>query len=367
VRWVAFASVVLVVGGIATAAALTLGDDSAADDQATPSTVAEDDEFGDLSLPEIRLLGSDDDARPLSNANPLRLWVGGDSLAGALGPALGELTADSGIVETHVDYKISSGLSSNVRNWPRTAEEAMDEEDPEVVVFMIGANDVQIVNSHDGDDDGIPDWEPLYREKVGAMMDLFLGDDEERVVLWIGSPTMRDDDRNDGAIELNRVMREEANKRSPKVVYVDAYRMFAGDDGGFTDTVETANGDSIRVRIGDGVHLTPIGAEYLARAVFALLDSRFEINEQADPENRIAYTISQGDGSGSSSGSSGSYRRPRSTTSSPPTTRDNDEPATSVPDTTVPAGTTAPPAPTTTPATTPETTVPPTAPPTTEA
>ena len=54
---------------------------------------------------------------------PLRLWIGGDSLAGALGPALGELAGATGVVDDHVDYKVSSGLDHGVRDWPEHAAE----------------------------------------------------------------------------------------------------------------------------------------------------------------------------------------------------------------------------------------------------
>src|SRR5689334_6804468 len=68
---------------------------------------------------EIVRLKTQHQPRPLSHAAPLRLWVGGDSLAGDLGYQLGPMLAKTGIVQAHVDYKISSGIASNnVRNWP---------------------------------------------------------------------------------------------------------------------------------------------------------------------------------------------------------------------------------------------------------
>ncbi|MET1000307.1 MAG: DUF459 domain-containing protein, partial [Acidimicrobiia bacterium] len=254
-----------------------------------------------------------------SHEEPLELWVGGDSLAGALGPALGELTAATGIVDTQVDYKVSSGLATQVRNWPRHAEDAMADEDPEAVIFMIGANDATIVSSQDTDGDGVPDWEPDYRMKVARMMDLFLDDNPQRTLFWIGAPPIRTDSRNRGVIELNRVMKEEAEKRAPNVVYVDAYDLFADANGEYTDTVELEDGSTIRVRIGDGVHFTPVGAEYLARSVFALLDGRFNINAQADPDNRIDYSVRSGGPNGDGgSGSGTGNNRPRSTTTVAP-------------------------------------------------
>lgn len=332
-----------VVGAGATVAAFANAGDSS-----PPEPAADDvrqDDRGEL--PELEQLADDEvQTRPLSHDDPLRVWVGGDSLAGALGPALGELGAQTGIVDTTIDYKVSSGLADQgIRDWPEHAAEAVPSADPEVVVFMIGTNDASIVSSHDGDGDGVPDWEPGYRARVVQMMDLLTGDSGDRLVLWIGAPTMRDSSRDRGVVEVNRVAREEAERRPDEVVYVDAYRLFAGDDGEYTDRITLADGRTIRVRIGDGVHFTPQGAQYLANTVFALLDARYDIAAQADPGRRIDYTIDDGGSYGSSGGSSGrsGSRRPgggssgRATTSTVVVTPSTDA------STTVPAPSTAPP------------------------
>jgi hypothetical protein len=168
---------------------------------------------------------------------------------------------------------------------------------------------------------------------------------------------MRNDQRDRGAVEVNRVMREEAAKRAPQVVYVDSYRIFAGEDGGYTESLEDADGDTIRVRIEDGVHFTPKGAEHLAAAVFALLDARYDIVEQADPEHAKQYQIVRGSGGGGSGGSGGGSS---SRTTTPPTTPDGPDETT--PTSSATTETTVPP----TTAPTPDTTVPPTtSPPTT--
>jgi hypothetical protein len=324
IRWVAVLVVALIVLGAGTVAAFTMTDEQPAVTAATtvPEGQVRNTSGTEHSLGDVNDVASTVATRPLSNDEPLRLWVGGDSLSGALGMALGEMTSPLGIVKTTVDYKISSGLTNNIRDWPDYAESAMKKNDPEVVVFMVGANDTKIVNSHDADDDGVPDWEPEYRAKVADMMDMFVGDDDQRTVVWIGSPPLRSD-KSGGAEELDRVMREEAAKRRPNVLYVDAYELFSSADGGYTDTLKDENGKNVRVRIGDGVHLTPAGGEYLANAVFTLLDTRWKINEQSDPEHRIGYTILHGgestdSGRGSGTGSSsGGGKRSGTTTSVP--------------------------------------------------
>jgi hypothetical protein len=241
--------------------------------------------------------------RAISHDDPLRLWVGGDSLAGALGPALGTLAGATGVVDTQVDYRVSSGIADDgVRDWSERAAEQMTMYDPEAIVFEIGTNDASIVNSR-VDAAGVPEWEPAYRAEVADMMDRLRGDGATaRTVLWVGAPPMQTDWRDEGVRELNRVMREEAEKRSPEVVYVDAYGLFSGEDGGYSSEIETLDGEIERVRISDGVHLTPEGAEYLAAVLFALLDQQWEINRHADPTQPIGWEESDGSGGGSSGG-----------------------------------------------------------------
>ncbi|HEX5616122.1 MAG TPA: DUF459 domain-containing protein [Acidimicrobiia bacterium] len=275
--------VVVAVAGAAFAAVALAGDDPAP--AAAPTTTsARASRSPDID--RLNALAEQEPKRPLTHDEPLRLWLGGDSLAGALGMAMGDLTSDTGIVDLYVDYKVSSGIGSDdVRDWPERAADAMAAQDPEAVVFMIGTNDTVLV-----DRDG--EWEAPYRQRVGDLMDLFVGD-TERTVFWIGAPTLGDSDMDDAAIDVNRVMREEANERDD-VVYVDAYALFSGPDGEYTQSLVTSDGEERRVRVGDGVHFTAAGGQHLASEVFDLLDARWRIRAQADPDNPIGFDIAEG-------------------------------------------------------------------------
>lgn len=231
--------------------------------------------------------------RPLDHTHPLRLWVGGDSLAGLLGPALGDLVGATGVVTTRVDYKVSSGLWGNdVRNWQDRATAQMQDDNPEAIVFMIGANDTGVVNKVDANHDGVPDWQVDYRAKLSRMMDTFVGD-AHRTVFWLGSPTLGTNE-NKAAQELDDVMRDEVSKH-PGVIYVDTYRLFEGPHGGYSKQIVDENGKEITARIGDGVHFTDEGANYLARQVFGLLDKRFRLSAQADTADPIGWNFASGD------------------------------------------------------------------------
>src|SRR5439155_10926095 len=136
----------------------------------------------------------------------------------------------------------------------------------------VGANDAPIVGSAK-DSSGQPAWEAQYRTQVAAMMDLLIGP-QDRTVFWIGSPTLGTK-YDHGAEEVDRVMREEAASR-PTVVYVDAYSLFS-ENGQYSADLNDANGERVRMRVGDGVHFTVAGAQYLAQKVYSLLDTRWNL------------------------------------------------------------------------------------------
>lgn len=311
---------------------------------------------------EAAALSELDPPRRIDHDSPLRLWVGGDSLAGWLGPSLGALARETGVVATQIDYKVSSGIASDgVRNWPERAASEIEEHDPEAIVFMIGTNDASIVN-HRTNEDGVYEWEPEYRSEVAEMMDLFVGGDAHRTVFWVGAPTTRTEWRDDGVVELNRVMQEEAESRDD-VVFVDAYSLFAGEDGQYVDSLIGEDGEYVRVRNGDGVHFTTAGGDRLAAAVFALLDARWEILDQADPDNPIEPDYSAGSGGYVSGGANVTYGGVNDstvpedpTTSAPPTTGPSTPSTTEAASTTTASPSTSSPSSTTRP---PSTTAPP--------
>jgi hypothetical protein len=284
------ATIAVVFGGAIGVAAAALGDE---DPPAKSAAAANPRPGADRrSLPTI---ADKTPIRPLTHADPLRLWIGGDSLAGSFGPALGDLAGATGVVRTTVDYKVSSGLwSSDFRDWHARAAEQMASADPEAAVFIIGANDTPVVNGVDNDGDGVADWEPEYRDKTARLMDTLVGPDH-RTVLWLGSPTLGTQSLNRAAAELNRVMQEEAAKRAPDVVFVDTYKLFQDESGAYSRYIVDENGEEIQARIGDGVHFAEQGAQYLARAVFTILDGRWNLTQQKDGEP-IAWTLAPGSG-----------------------------------------------------------------------
>jgi uncharacterized protein len=222
---------------------------------------------------------------PLNPVDPLRLWIGGDSLAGSLGPSLGELTGQSGVVQPVVDSRVSSGLlSPNFVDWPKRGAEDMFTYNPEVTVFIIGANDAK--NQAKGAERD-PQWRTQYAAAVEKMLDVLVG--HGRTVYWVGAPIMSDAAFSERVKGVNEVFQEVAAKHS-EVTYVDSFAVFSGPDGKFTSMLPSLDGKATRVRAQDGIHFTPEGGDLLARTVLEGLDPQCKITQQA-VEGVIKRTI----------------------------------------------------------------------------
>ncbi len=263
--------------------------------------------------------------RALSTTDPLRLWIGGDSLAGSLGPSLGTIAGATGVVQPYFDSRVSSGLANpGFFDWPSHASTEMTRLDPEIVVFIIGANDWAAVS---GDS-----WKAGYTTDVDAMMKTLIG--SGRTVYWVGSPTLKDQKMDAAVVEVNAIASEVA-KRHPEVHYVDAYKLFSDSTGAFSLNLPDETGKVVTMRAGDGVHLTPDGADYLARAVYKLVDDQCAVTDQKVAgatlhaiESEGSTQVAPGSSSGSSSGGG--------STSSGGGTIATTPPATAVPTTTSP-------------------------------
>lgn len=274
---------------------------------------------------------------PLTDAAPLRLWIGGDSLAGSLGPALGTIAGNTGVVQPQFDSRVSSGLTNpGFFDWPGHAAKEMTRLDPEVVVFIIGANDFAAPMNTTPDANGDPAWKATYTKLVDEMLSAL--DAEHRTVIWIGSPSFKDD-RNTQIKQLDDLMGDVIAKHDG-VVYVDDYKLFTDDDGKYAASlapVDQPDATPVLVRAGDGVHLTPQGADRLAQTVFPLIDAQCKVTKQAAPG--VVKSVIQTEGSTQvvSSGRGGTVQTTPPATSPPVTTQTTAAPVATSPPTTTAA------------------------------
>jgi D-alanyl-lipoteichoic acid acyltransferase DltB (MBOAT superfamily) len=215
------------------------------------------------------------EVRTPSPAEPLRLWVGGDSMAQTFGVSLVRMAGATGVVDARLHYEGSSGLTRHdYYNWPQALARDVTDQQSEVVVVVFGVNDAQGITLPDGTPVprlSDPRWVPEYRRRVVGVMDQLRQDG--RLVVWVTQPPMRDPDFDVRIDVINGIYADEAASR-PWVALVDAADVLGDEAGGFAELRPTGSGGVEDVRLADGVHLTQVGADRLAAAVLDVIMAR---------------------------------------------------------------------------------------------
>jgi lysophospholipase L1-like esterase len=235
--------------------------------------VGDDDSSGDLvaALPSDGSGGTDvrPELRSPTVDDPLRLYIGGDSVVRDAGESFLRLAAEDKRLRTALHYEIATGLSRpDAFDWPSTLVGDAAALEPEIALLMFGGNDAQGIVGPDGevfpqvDSSG---WREEYGRRVGAVMDSLQA--EDRLIFWIGQPPMRDAGFDRRIAVINEVVTAEAADR-PWVTFVDSAEIVGGTDGGYVDRLPGIDED---LRQGDGIHLSRAGADLLAEHLLRLI------------------------------------------------------------------------------------------------
>ena len=221
--------------------------------------------------PIVRPVAPLDPKRVLSPSDPLRIWVGGDSIAGGPAWAVGDAARPLGAT-VHTEFQVGTGLSRpDFFDWYRHLNAVADAYDPEIMILLFGGNDIQPLQLPFGGGTvsyGDPEgrWLAEYRRRVAAIMDTLAV--RGRQVIWVGTPPMEAPDYNAQMAALNEIYASEAAARANWVTYFDAWTMFspAGEPGVFTRTLPDAAGEPQNVRF-DDIHYDVAGSRLLAAAL----------------------------------------------------------------------------------------------------
>jgi hypothetical protein len=209
-------------------------------------------------------------------AEPLRVWVGGDSMMRDLSQSVQSLAAGNALLAVTPHYEISSGLTRpDYYDWPAALRSDMADTDAEVVVVMFGANDGQGLIAADGttyQQVSDPGWQREYSARVSALMDQLQAGG--RLVLWVAQPPMRDGDFDARMDIVNDLYREAAATR-PWVDLVETAPMFGDASGAFADRLPGPDGELHDLRQDDGIHFARAGADLLAADLIARIVDEF--------------------------------------------------------------------------------------------
>ncbi|MCY3910803.1 MAG: DUF459 domain-containing protein [bacterium] len=219
--------------------------------------------------PKIRTVTADE---------PLRVYVAGDSQAFYPGHALAG-AVDGGLLDVTVDSRNGTGLARpDFFNWPAEFLEIVAEQDPELVVLLMGGNDWQAMQSADGIVliPGSEAWRSEWAWRMHITFDTLVA--PHRHVVWVGLAPARTEPFSIGNPIINEISWPVTLVR-PNVTMVDIWELFGGD-GPYQDSIAPPwGGDPVRVRPEDGIHLNRTGSAWVAELVVEVARERWEFEE----------------------------------------------------------------------------------------
>jgi hypothetical protein len=251
------------------------------------------------------------------------IMVLGDSMADWLAYGLEQAFVDTpeiGILRRH---RSASGLiRTEVRNdprgdypdWPAAAKEMIASQKPKFVVMMIGLNDRKQIREvtqaarpkapgpapaaaadpNAGDSErpapeaaapaapeppAAPGTTKTYEFRTDAWSEAYIRRIDDTItalktanvpIFWVGLPPLRGGRAGADIPFLNDLYRSRADKAG--IVYVDVWDGFVDEDGRFAQSGPDFEGQTRRLRAGDGVHFTQAGARKLAHFVEKEID-----------------------------------------------------------------------------------------------
>ena len=212
----------------------------------------------------------------------LRIWIAGDSLVVVPGESVLRAIAGNPAFDAveAIDGRIASGLERpDVFNWFTHVREVMEKRKPRAVVLMFGGNDDHgfMTGVREGAEVGTfgsPTWRAEYGRRVAAVMDTVSSNGG--YLVWIGLPISRDSEQTLRYDVINTIVQAEAAKRKGRVSYLDTYFFFAGEDGGYAQYVENADGKLVKMRADDGVHFERPAGDLIADKVLERLSERYD-------------------------------------------------------------------------------------------
>ncbi len=192
-----------------------------------------------------------------------------------LGDTLGELLA-GGLIEAfeaNPDVLVlrrtrnNSGLvRDDFYDWRKGARDIATGADKVThAVMMVGSNDRQALRNASGVMlDPISDaWREEYGQRVEDIVRSFT--ERNIPLLWVGMPIMQNPRMAADMLAINEIVRARVLKAGGS--YVDIWQAFADPENRYTATGPALTGEIGRLRAGDGVHFTKLGARKAAHFV----------------------------------------------------------------------------------------------------
>lgn len=202
---------------------------------------------------------------------PLKLVMLGDSMIMVgFGPNLEEQLLAKDQVTVLREGKFSTGLNRiDYFDWYSRTEELIQQNNPDILIVMFGANDGQGIV----DENGVafklsdPKWDEVYQRRVFNYMTRFSS--KVKKIYWVGHPISLSPDFGPKFTRMNKIYLSESEKFE-NIEYIDMWERFMVN-GKYASALPSKNGKIGLVKQSDDVHMTEHGGLVMAEYIMGIL------------------------------------------------------------------------------------------------
>ncbi|MGY6707628.1 MAG: SGNH/GDSL hydrolase family protein [Rhizobiaceae bacterium] len=191
-----------------------------------------------------------------------KVLVMGDFVAGGLGEGLEVAFAENADIVVTARTNGSSGLvRDDFFNWPENITGFLEEEEPDIVILMIGANDrQQMIVDGRREEPRSEAWMSEYEARIRKLATAVR--EHEAHLVWVGMVPFRFRSMTSDMIAFNDLYRRVTEEAGGE--YIDVWGGFVDEEGDFASHGPDMNGQPAQLRAGDGINITRAGKRKLA-------------------------------------------------------------------------------------------------------
>ena len=209
-----------------------------------------------------------------------RIMVFGDRMATGLLAGLWRVLKGDDRFEAKGRLREGTGLSRpRLLDWNKVIPSTLDSRPVDIGIVMLGANDARdIIVNGQVLRFGSPEWRAEYARRWDALIGHFRS---RGIPLYIvGLPPVRNTALNQALKYIDGIIRERAAAHG--VRYIETYREFADENGGYTENGFDVNGNFTRLRARNGIQFIRPGNTKLADLVATVIIRDVEATLKGD-------------------------------------------------------------------------------------
>ncbi|WP_273757894.1 SGNH family hydrolase [Bartonella sp. AU55XJBT] len=198
----------------------------------------------------------------LKNENAKRILVIGDFAASAVADALKKFFTDNSDIVIINNTMPASGLvRTDYYSWQSNISKLIDQNNPDVIIIMIGANDNKpIKDSYGIINTDQSEWMRIYKQRIIEIAENLHSSGKSWI--WIGQPSFGNDLLTQKMKIFNALYKQETETAGG--YFLDIWKGFSDEKENFSFSGYDIHGKIAKLRTNNGIHFTLEGKEKLA-------------------------------------------------------------------------------------------------------